>query len=125
VDPGGQETYGSGTLPSDLLFGSEIIQLFKTEKFEAFNCITAQARQAQWREEAETALANLPDPDCPPGHVRQASLMSLLIKMHFLKPNFRKVSVRAKTAYQFTTSSGNNDSLSDHTKRIFYVNVYA
>jgi hypothetical protein len=55
-------------------FGSEIIQRFKTEKFDHNNCVTAQARQAQWREEAETALANLPDPDCPPGHVRQAPL---------------------------------------------------
>ncbi len=77
--PGGQKTYGSesGTLPSGLLFGREIIQRFKIQKFDAYNCVTAQARQAQWREEAETALANLPDPDCPPGHVRQAPLMSL------------------------------------------------
>ncbi len=101
ADPGGQETYGSRTLPSGLLFGSvksEIIQRFKTEKFDAYNCITAQARQAQWREEAETALANLPDPDCPPGHVRQASLKSLFFKLHFFKPNFYNVSVRANTA---------------------------
>ena len=27
-------------------------------------------RQAQWAEEAAAALAAIPDPDCPPGHVR-------------------------------------------------------
>jgi hypothetical protein len=81
------------------LFGREIVQLFKTEQFDAFNCITAQARQAQWREEAETALANLPDPDCPPGHVRQASLTFIIIvKRHSFKTNFCNVSVRASTA---------------------------
>ena len=29
-----------------------------------------RTRQAQWAEEAAAALAAIPDPDCPPGHVR-------------------------------------------------------
>ena len=29
-----------------------------------------RSRQAQWAEEAAAALAAVPDPDCPPGHVR-------------------------------------------------------
>ena len=29
-----------------------------------------RTRQAQWAEAAEAALAAIPDPDCPPGHVR-------------------------------------------------------
>ena len=29
-----------------------------------------KARQAEWAEAAAEALAALPDPDCPPGHVR-------------------------------------------------------
>jgi hypothetical protein len=99
VDPGGQVTYGSGTLPSDLLFGREIIQRFKIQKFYAYTCVTAQARQAQWREEAETALANLPDPDCPPGHVRQAPLAIFCCHKNALfKTNFCNGSVRANTA---------------------------
>ena len=29
-----------------------------------------KARQAEWAEAAADALASIPDPDCPPGHVR-------------------------------------------------------
>ena len=29
-----------------------------------------RARQAEWAEAAAQALASIPDPDCPPGHVR-------------------------------------------------------
>ena len=46
-----------------------------------------KARQAEWAEAAADALASIPDPDCPPGHLRledevRTSLVTSLTSRH-------------------------------------------